>query len=158
MSAFSKYKQLEVARVGSNSEIGNSAANVVGQSHQRSGQINIANAAAALTEINVAVAPYAANLADAKVTLALAEVANATDYNVITLSKRTGSGSAVVMATANLSNVAVTAFVPIAFTVANVANAVVAAGDVITVTNAKTGNGVANAATYTVNWVLEDIA
>jgi len=34
----------------------------------------------------------------------------------------------------------------------------VAAGDVLTVTNGKTGNGLANAATYTVDWVLEDIA
>lgn len=157
MSDFQIYKKLEAARVASNTEIAN-AASVVAQSHQRTGQVNLANIAAALTEVQVAVAPYAGNLAKANVTIALPAVANTTDYNVLTISKRTGSGAATVMATANLSNVAVTGFVPIAFTVANAANAVVAKGDTITVTNAKTGNGVANAGTYTIDWVLEDTA
>ena len=157
MSDFSVYKKLEMARVLSNSEIANAAAPVV-QSHTRTnGSWPIANLAAALTEVTAGVAKYAANVVSCAVVPALSFVANTTDYDVITVAKRTGNGAAVTVASGNLANVAGTAFVPIALTlVSNAANTQVAAGDVITVAVAKTGNGVANTPSALFSFVLED--
>jgi hypothetical protein len=157
MSDFSIYKKLEIARIASNTEIAN-AIQVVGQGHQETYQAFIANSSAAVAETVFTRVPYAGNMVAAHFTNQKAAVANATDYAVVTVSKRTGAGSAVVMATANLSNVAVSAFVPIALTVANVANATVAAGDFVTFTTANTGNGIANNGTATIDIIVEDIA
>jgi hypothetical protein len=156
MSDFSIYKQLEIARLVSSNQLTNPA-QPVSQSHQREVNTPIANLAAAVTETPIGVSQYAANLAVAALVGNLPWVANATDYNTITLSKRTGNGAAVVMAVANLQSVAGTAYIPIAFTVANAANAVTAKGDIVTITNAKTGNGVANVPASILEFVLEDI-
>lgn len=160
MSDFSFYKQLETARVSNSSDIANAAA-VVAQSHTLElgvpGGANInANSAEGVTGSRRV--PYTSVLRGATVTIVTASVANATDYAQVNVFKRTGNGAAVLMGTANLSNVAVTALVPIALTlVANGANTTLAAGDVITANNARTGNGLANNGLFNIETLIEEV-
>jgi hypothetical protein len=159
MSDFSIYKQLETARVGSNTDISN-AASVVAQSHQRVEKFQFANLSASSAEgVNGSGrVPFAAQLKSAYVTANLAAVANATDYSTVNLFKRTGAGAAVLMATANLSNVTVAKLVPIALTlVSNASNTTFAAGDVFTANVALTGNGTANNVLAVVDVIYEDV-
>jgi hypothetical protein len=159
MSDFSIYKQLEAARI-SIGVTGNGIANglaPVAQSHTHEDRYPIANVSAAQAESPLGTSKYQANAIGATLHVSASFVANATDYNTLTLNKRTGAGAAVVMGTANLQSVAGTQFIGIPFTlVANSANTIVAAGDVLTLTNAKTGNGIANTPLGSVTYVLED--
>lgn len=166
MSDFGVYKSLAVARSASNEQFSGNAsgtgiANAVSQACTREmaipGVANInANSAEGVTGAKRV--PYASVLKQAWVTCNASSVANATDYAAVNVFKRTGNGSAVLMGTANLANVAVTAFVPIAFTlVSNVANTTLAAGDVITANNVKTGNGLANNGLINIEVMVEDV-
>lgn len=144
MADFDLYKRLEVARVAQNADLSN-AAGPVAQSHTREERYRIANMSANLAEDPIGQVTYKANLVSAKVVPQKSWVANATDYSVITLTKRTGNGAAVTMGSANLSGVAGTLFVPVSLTlVANTANTQIAAGDVLSLTSVNTGNGIAN--------------
>ena len=157
MADFDLYKRLETARVQQNETFSN-VASAVAQSHQREERARIANASANTAEETIGLITYKANLVNAKLTVNKASVANATDYALLTLAKRTAGGAAVTMGTANLSAVAVTAFVPIAFTlVANTANTQIAAGDVLTITSVNTGNGIANNGVGSLSSLFEDV-
>ena len=157
MSDFSVYKKLELGRILSNSAISN-AAGPIAQSHTRTEHHPIANFSAALAESPVMISKYAANVVSAQVTFSASFVSNATDYNVVTVSKRTGNGAAVVVATTNFASTAGTSFTPTTITLStNAANTQLAAGDMVTCTIAKTGNGVANTPTAAIDIVLEDV-
>lgn len=158
MSDFSAYKSLETSRVSSSGDIVNPSA-PVSQSHTREVKDAIANLSAASAEgvSGGRRIPYAGILKAAFLTANLAAVANTTDYTTVNLFKRTGAGAAVLMASANLSNVAVAKLVPIAFTlVANAANTTFAAGDFYTANVALTGNGTANNALGSIDTLVED--
>ena len=159
MSDFSIYKQLEAGRVAQGA-LTNGIANglaPVAQSHTHEDRYPIANLVPALAESPLGTSKYQANVIGATLHVSANFVANATDYNTLTLNKRTGAGAAVVIGTANLLSVAGTQFIGIPFTlVSNSANTVVAAGDLLTLTVAKTGNGVANNPSASVTFVLED--
>lgn len=161
MSDFSIYKSLKAAAIASNDQFSaQGAANAVSQSCTRERAIALANLSAAVVEgvgggVRI---PYAAQLKTVTVTGNLAAVANTTDYSTVNVFKRTGNGAAVLMATGNLSNVAVVKLVPIALTaVGNGANTTLAAGDVITCNNALTGNGTANNMQAYVDFTFEDV-
>jgi len=160
MSDFSIYKALEAARLGASTELSASGpANVVAQSHTNTGiTYSIANLAAAnVAEQVIMQAKYRANIISVNIAPSAAFVANATDYNVVTIFKRTGNAAAVTVGTANFSGAAGVAFVPTTITlVSNSANTQLAAGDVVTITSTKTGNGAANNPQATINLVLED--
>lgn len=146
MSDYSRYKALEAARIGSSNEpnIAANAQAIVSQAHTREQSYPLttqANANANIAETLLEVQPYAGRLASGNLTVPANLAANLANYSVLTVNKRTAGGAAVVAAVANLSNVAVTAFVPVPLTVANAANAQLAAGDVLTYTI--TGIGVA---------------
>lgn len=156
MSDFSVYKSIEASRVGANTDISNAAAPVA-QAHTHQGEWRIANVTAGVTEEPIGSVKYRANLIGASITMSAAAVANATDYNVVNIFKRTGSGAAVTMGTANLSNVAITGFVTIPLTlVTNSANTQLAAGDMLSCNVSKTGNGVANNPVGSLSFVFED--
>lgn len=135
----------------------------VSQSHQRWKQhgISDANAATGITETPAAVVPYASVFVCGNLAVPANIASSASTYAVVTVAKRTGNGAAVTVATANLANVAMTAFVPVALTpVANAANLQLAQGDLITVTvtKASTGAYLANGANAVLDLVIEDIA
>lgn len=171
MSDFSIYKGLEISRLTSNSQFSTTgtgpsqsvtgAANVVSQAHTREQEYPIANLTANTSEAALGildVVPYQATLKTANVTPSGAAVASGSAYASVNLYKRTNGGSPVLMATANLANVTVNAFVPIPFTlVANAANTTVLAGDVITANVVQTGAGTANNLTAMIDFNLEDI-
>jgi hypothetical protein len=172
MSDFSVYKNLKLAELTSNaqfsttgsgpSQTNTGAANAVSQTCSREQKAKIANLAATTSDTTEGEAfpwPYAATLKTANLTIAGGNaVANTTDYSTVNLEKRTGNGAAVIMATANLANVAVTQYIPIAFArVANAANYQIAAGDVITANVVLTGNGTANNLPVMLDIVAEDI-
>ncbi len=157
MADFDLYKRLQLARVAQNETFSN-AASAVAQSHSHEDRYRIANLSAALTEDPIGQVTFKANLVSAKLISSKSWVANATDYSVLTLTKRTGAGAAVTMATANLSGVAGTLFVPIALTmVANTANTQIAAGDVLSLTSVNTGNGIANNGVGALTFMFEDV-
>lgn len=157
MSDMSIYKGLEFARLSDNADVSN-AAGTVSQAFQRDHVIAGANLSAT-TENFGPLVPFAAVLKSAKlVTTGGNAVANATDYGVVNINKHSNGGAAVVMATANLANLAVTKWVPIAFTlVSNGANTAFAASDLLSVSVTNTGNGVANNLAYSVEVLWEDI-
>lgn len=160
MSDFAYYKMLENARVSSSADISNAAA-VVSQSHTREmaipGVANV-NANSAEGVSGSKRVPYASQLRSAFITLSASSVANTTDYSVVNVFKHTGNGAAVLMGTANLANLAVTAAVPIAVTlVSNTANTTLLQGDVVTSNNVKTGNGVANNGVLNIELTVEDV-
>ena len=153
MSLMGEYKNLEAARVASSNEpvasqvigsnvasLANNASAIVSQSHTNgrwtyplTAQAN-ANANVAETMLQVCFA--AAKLTSGNITPPSNVAANVASFATLTVYKRAAgaSATAVVVATANLSNVAATAWTPLALTVANAANAQVAAGDVLTYT------------------------
>ena len=80
-------------------------------------------------------------------TAPIAVATNGANFLTITVSKRTGAGGAVTLATFTTSATSMVAFVPILLTLtATTANLSILAGDVITVAIAKSGAGVAFAA------------
>lgn len=139
MSDFQKFKELEKGRIGSSNE-GNVAANagvIVGQMHTREQSFPLAvqaNGNANIAESLLAVMPYTGKFVSGNVTVPANIAANATNYSLLTVLKRTAGAASVVVATANLANVAVTAWTPLALTVANAANALVTAGDTMSYT------------------------
>ena len=157
MADFDLYKRLQLARVAQNETFSN-AASAVAQCHSHEDRYRIANLSANLAEDPIGQVAFKANLISAKVISSKSFVANTTDYSVLTLTKRTGNGAAVTMASANLANVAGTLFVPIAFTmVANTANTQIAAGDVLSITSVNTGNGIANNGVGSFTFMFEDV-
>jgi hypothetical protein len=173
MSDFSIYKGLKLSELTSNSQFSTTgtgsgqqnsgAANAVAQSCMRFEKMKVANLSATTSESTEGEAcpwPFQSILRTANITVPGTgnAVANTTDYSKVTLFKRTGNGAAVTMATANLSNVAVTQWIPVAFTlVANAANYTIAAGDVISANVALTGNGTANNLAVMVDLTAEDV-
>ena len=172
MSDFSIYKGLEIAQYSSNSQfsttgtgsgqVNSGAANAVAQTHTREQKSKIANLSATTTDTTEGEAfpiPFAAKLKTANITCAGGNaVANATDYSTVNIEKRTGSGAAVLMASANLSNVTVTQYISIPLAlVANLSNTTLAAGDVVTANVVLTGNGTANNLPVMLDFTVEDI-
>lgn len=175
MSAdFTLYKSLKVSRLTSNTQFsftgsGASAsdtggANAVSQESTREAKTKIANLAAATSEATIGDAapwPFVATLKTANVTpTSGAAIANVTDYSTVNLYVRRAAtpGTAVLMASCNLSNAALTQWKPQPFVlVANAANYQIGQGDVITANVALTGNGTANALACMLDWTAEDV-
>jgi len=163
MSDFSTYKKLETARIGSSGDIV-TPSQPISQSHQRVDRFSIANASANAAEAPFVTVPYASHLVSARLVFGSASngLANASQYAVATLSKRTAGGAAVTVATANTANANIAAFNPFPLTlVANAANTSFAAGDELTVTVTNTpnaGNGAPGNAVASLDVLWEDDA
>lgn len=171
---FTLYKSLKVSRLTSNAQFSSTGsgasasdtggANAVAQESTREAKAKIANLAAATSETTVGEAapwPFVATLKTANITpTSGAAVANVTDYSTVNLWVRRAAapGTAILMASANLSNVALTQWKPQALTiVANAANYQIGQGDVITANVALTGNGTANTLACMLDWTAEDM-
>jgi hypothetical protein len=101
--------------------------------------------------------PYPAVLKTANLVATANTTANAAQGTIVNVYKRTGNGAAVLMATANTANTAVTAFVPVPLVlVANAANTQFAAGDECTVSTTVIGTGGSTVASCDI--LFEDIA
>lgn len=118
-----------------------------------------ATAGTAVTETVHANVQRAGKVVAAKLSAPIAVTANDTNYATVTVSKRTGAGGAVVIAsrttqiTGGSGNIV--AFVPVTLTL-TAANQLLAAGDVLTVAVTKTGSGVAlTAATSNINVTVD---
>ncbi len=173
MSDFSIYKSLKTSELTSNASFSTTgtgpststtgAANAISQSCTREGHgFKVANLSATTSTTTMAEAKevlYTSALTFAAVMpISGAAVANATDYSTINLIKQlAGNQAAVVIATCNTSNVALTQWKALAFTIPNVANAQLAPGDVLTANVVLTGNGCANNIVCTLTFGIEDV-
>jgi hypothetical protein len=126
--------------------------------------MKIANLSATTTEATQAearVTPFTQILKTANLISVTGNAASSTSaYSTLSIYKRTanGSGAAVLMASANLSGVVVTQWVPVPLTlVANGANTSLALGDVVTANIVLTSTGVANNLACELDFVTEDV-
>lgn len=176
MSAdFTLYKSLKTSELTSNAQFSTTgtgpsttvtgAANAISQTCRRQQIMKVANLSATTSEAGEGegrVAPFTSVLVGANLTaLSGAAAASGSAYSVVSLYKVTAASNYathVLMATANLANVAVSQWTPIAFSlVSNAANYQLAPGDVVTANVALTSTGTANNLVCAVDYVAEDI-
>jgi hypothetical protein len=171
MSDFSLYKSLKTSELTSNAQFSTTgtgpsttvtgASSAIAQTCRRESYTKIANLSATTSEAigDARPWPFAAVMVSANITSTGGNAASSTSvYSTVNIYKRTGAGAAVLVASANLSGIVVTQFIPVPLTlVANSANYTLAAGDVLTANVALTSTGTANNIVCTLDWVAEDI-
>ena len=175
MSDFSIYKSLKTSELTSNAQFSTTgtgstttvtgAANAISQSCRREGYFKMANISATTTEASVGearVVQFTSTFISANLVASNgAAVANTTDYTLVKIYKVTAASNYathVLVASANLANVAVSQWTPVPFALlANAANYQLAQGDVLTANCTVTGNGVANNLAVYVDVVIEDV-
>jgi hypothetical protein len=139
MSDFGTYKSLKAAELTSSNQgnLANTAVAVIDQVSTRIASYGLtaqANANANVAETLLAVWDFSAGFIGGNITTTSNLAANVASYATLTVLARTQGGASRVVALANLSNVALTAFVPYPLTVPNMSNAQLAPGDTLSYT------------------------
>lgn len=153
------YKRLKEAELSSSTDgnLANTCGSIIAQVQTRVQTTPLTAQAFAnsnIAETMFQVVKFPGRFMSGNITMNANVAANTTSYAVLTVKKRTAGATAVTVATANLANVATTAWIPVPLTVANAANAQVAAGDTLSYT-IDSGTGTPAGATVVTGAILD---